>query len=81
MFRGFFEHATIALNPTTIEVVACGDWAFRRYGYELTLTPKDEGDPIIMSGQGIQMFTRRADGTWCLAKDIWNSVPPPSETS
>jgi ketosteroid isomerase-like protein len=80
MFRGFFEYATVALKPTTIEVVVGGDWAFRRYAYELSLTPKEGGDPIIMSGHGIHMFKSGHDGTWCLAKDIWNTVPPPSET-
>jgi ketosteroid isomerase-like protein len=70
MIRGFFEHGTVALKPTTTELIACGDWAFRRYAYELTLTPKDEGDPIIVRGHGIHMFKRTEDGSWCVAKDI-----------
>jgi len=81
LFRGFFEHSTLALKPTTSEVVVGGDWAFRRYRYEMTLIPKDGGDPFIMSGHGIHMFKRQEDGSWCLAKDIWNSVPLQSESS
>jgi len=79
LYRSFMEHSTVALKPTTTEVVVSGDWAFRRYGYELTLTPKDGGGPFIMIGHGIHMFKRQEDGSWCLAKDLWNSVPPPSD--
>ena len=79
LYRSFMEHSTVALKPTTTEVVVSGDWAFRRYGYELTLTPKTGGDPLIVSGHGIHMFKRLEDGSWCLAKDLWNSVPPPSD--
>jgi ketosteroid isomerase-like protein len=79
LFRGFFEGFTVELEPTSTEVLAGGDWAFRRYAYRLTLTPDEGGEPIIESGHGVHIFHRQADGPWCLAKDIWNSVPQPSE--
>lgn len=81
LFRGFFEEFIVRLEPSTIEIVVSGDWAFRRYAYELTLTPKAGGDAIIERGHGIHMFRRQDDGSWCLAKDIWTRLPPaPDET-
>jgi ketosteroid isomerase-like protein len=81
MFLGFFDSFTVSIQPTTTEVVACGEWAFRRYAYEMTLAPKEGGEPLTERGFGVQMFRRQGDGAWCLAKDIWNSVTPEPEPS
>jgi ketosteroid isomerase-like protein len=79
LFRGFFDGFSVVLEPTTSEVFGGGDWAIRRYGYTLTLTPQAGGEAIIETGHGIHIFHRRSDGSWCLAKDIWNSVAELSE--
>ena len=81
MFLGILEGFTVSLQPTTTEVVACGDWAVRRYAYEMTLAPKQGGEPITERGFAIHLFKRQPDGSWCIAKDIWNSVPPEPEVS
>ena len=72
LLRSFFEQHTLGLSSSTLELVVTGDWAFRRYAYELTLNPKAGGDPITLKGQGIHMFRRQNDGSWKFAKDIWN---------
>ena len=78
LYRGFFEPYNFAFNSNTTELVVSGDWALRRYSYNITLTPKAGGDPISMQGHGIHIFHREADGSWCVAKDMWNSVPAES---
>lgn len=72
LLRGFFEQFTLGLIGTTLELVVSGDWAFRRYVYQLTLTPKAGGDANTLKGQGVHMFRRQHDGSWKFAKDIWN---------
>ena len=73
--RGFFERFIPRLNSTTIELVVSGDWAFRRYAYELTLTPEAGGEAVAEKGHGIHLLQRQGDGSWKFAKDIWTSVP------
>jgi uncharacterized protein (TIGR02246 family) len=72
LLRGFFEQFTIGLRSSTADVVVSGDWAFRRYAYELTLTPKAGGAPDVHKGQGMHILQRQVDGSWKFAKDIWN---------
>ena len=72
LLRGFFDSFTLRLKSPTLELILSGDWAFRRYAYQLTLTSKDGGDSVTHEGQGIHMFRRQSDGSWKFAKDIWN---------
>jgi ketosteroid isomerase-like protein len=74
-YGDLFDNFTTFLKPTDIEVVVSGDWAFRRYAYELSLTPKAGGETLIMRGHGIHMFKRQADGSWRVTKDIYNTLP------
>jgi ketosteroid isomerase-like protein len=75
-FQSLFDQFTIQPKPfTDEEIVVSGDWAFQRYTYELTLTPKAGGASVTERGHGIHIFRRSADGSWSLVKDIFNSVP------
>ena len=75
--RGFVGQFEADLKPfTNEEVIVCGDWAFQRYSYDLTVTPRTGGDPVIEHGDGIHMFRRDATGSWRLAKDIFTSLSP-----
>jgi len=80
--RGFVSQFTADLKPfTNEEVIVCGAWAFQRYSYELTLTPKMGGEPITERGDGIHMFRRDESGSWRLSKDIFTSLASaPAET-
>ncbi|KPK62596.1 MAG: hypothetical protein AMS21_07390 [Gemmatimonas sp. SG8_38_2] len=79
--RGYFEQFTVAVESSTIELAVGGDWALRRYSYEITLTPKTGGETIVDTGHGIHVFKRQTDGSWKLAKDIWTTVPKPTEAT
>lgn len=74
LYRSFFEPFNFAFESATTELVVSEPWAFRRYAYDITLTPKAGGDVIRERGYGMHVFRQQSDGTWCVAKDIWNSV-------
>jgi ketosteroid isomerase-like protein len=60
-------------NPVDDEVVVAGKWAFRRATADWTLTPVGGGEPIHSSGKFIIIYERQPDGSWRVARDIWNS--------
>jgi len=56
------------------EVELTGDnWAFERGGYTIALTPAAGGAPIRDSGKYVTIYERQTDGSWLMARDIWNS--------
>jgi ketosteroid isomerase-like protein len=71
--RGFTDEGKANLSPFKDEAfIVSGDLALQRYTYELTIAPKDGGDPVEMSGHGFHVFQRQRDGSWKLSKDIWS---------
>jgi uncharacterized protein (TIGR02246 family) len=62
-----------AYTPIDDEVVLAGEWAFRRATANWTLTPIAGGEPIHDSGKFIIIYERQPDGSWRVARDIWNS--------
>jgi ketosteroid isomerase-like protein len=63
------------LKPFTNEqIIVCEDYAIQRYTYDLTLTPKDGGAPIVQRGDGIHIFQRDSAERWQLTKDIFTTV-------
>ena len=71
LLESFFEF-DLNLNASTLELILTGDWAIRRYEYELTLTPKAGGESTGMRGQGIHLLRKEQDGSWRFAKDMWS---------
>jgi uncharacterized protein (TIGR02246 family) len=62
--------------PVNDELVIAGDWAFRRATFSWTVTPTAGGDSIQDSGKFIILYKRQSDGSWRVARDIWNSNTP-----
>jgi uncharacterized protein (TIGR02246 family) len=67
--------AEFALSAEEVQQ-AGAEWAFERGTYTITLTPRSGGDPIRDVGKYITIYQRQADGTWLMARDIWNSNNP-----
>ena len=63
--------------PTDQEVIVAGDWAFRRATFEWSVVPVAGDRPIEQSGKFIIIYKRQADGSWRVARDIWNSNTQP----
>lgn len=71
-FSSVFAARRLAFTftDTTVEVV--GDVAIERLSYTVVTTGSN-GETSEDAGKGIHIYTRRADGMWQLAQDIWNS--------
>ena len=61
-------------NFTRDEVELIGDWAYERWSGIAILTPRSDGDQVHYDSKGIWIWKRQADGTWKLARSIWNSM-------
>jgi uncharacterized protein (TIGR02246 family) len=64
-----------------VEVEVSGDLAVVWTNYLVTLTPKDDGEPIESRGKWIKVLKRQSDGSWKFSRNIWNSDSPPPERS
>jgi len=61
---------------TTTELVTHSDWALRRGGMFWKLAPKDGGDPVVLDTKFLQLWQRQPDGSWRIARGLWNSNAP-----
>ena len=79
--RGWFgkvlESFTIeAFNTTQEEVVVAGGWAFRRGTFDWTLEARDSGEQLRPRSKFLQIWERQDDGSWRVARGIWNNNDP-----
>jgi len=74
------SESKLDMSFTSEEILMVGDWAFERWTSSLTLTPTAGGSPTRDSNKGIWVWKRQADGTWRLARSIWNSDIPIPDT-
>ena len=73
--EGFFAAYKTDLEYTGSDVSVAGDVAFEAYAFRWTLTPVDGSEPIKQTGKGVYVLRRQADGSWKVARDIWNYNP------
>ena len=58
------------------EVQVAGDWAYIRAHWTWILTPKGGGEEVKDTGNSIWILSRQTDGSWKIARAIWNSEMP-----
>jgi ketosteroid isomerase-like protein len=63
------------LTFRTTEVVAVEDLAYHAFTYTWRITPRAGGESNVSSGKGLHILRRQADGSWKIAREIWNDVP------
>jgi ketosteroid isomerase-like protein len=63
---------------TESEVTIGGDLAAERLAFTMTLEPAAGGAPMILTGKGVHLYRRQADGDWKLSLDIWNADNSPA---
>jgi ketosteroid isomerase-like protein len=82
--RGFLGAYTVDVKYKTEEVVISGDWAFERGTAVETMTPKSGGAAETSNVKYLWLYHRN-NGTWELARLMWNSsdpaVPAPAQPS
>ena len=63
-------------RPADEELIVAGDWAIRRATFTWTL--RLDADPTVIqdAGKFIIVYRREDDGSWRVARDIWNSNTP-----
>ena len=54
------------------EVSVEGDLAYHVYLYRWRVTPRSGGEGIISQGKGMHILRRQPDGSWKIAREIWN---------
>jgi ketosteroid isomerase-like protein len=59
-------------HATDHEVVVADGWAFRRSTMTWVLRPKAGGAAMTQTGKFIILYRREPDGTWRIARDIFN---------
>ena len=74
--KAVLDKFTLNIGITNAEVGVAGDWAFARGTYTATLTPKEGGRAIPLSGKYMTILKRQTDGSWKIHRDIFNSNVP-----
>jgi ketosteroid isomerase-like protein len=60
-------------DKTSQEFTMAGEWAFERYSYRSTDTPRAGGAAAQDAGKGLVIYHRDPDGKWRVARDAWSS--------
>jgi uncharacterized protein (TIGR02246 family) len=79
-FSRVFASRRLTFTFTDASVGIFGDVAVERLHYTTAAAALD-GAMTDDVGKGIHICTRRADGTWQLAQDIWNSDRSPNSSA
>lgn len=74
--QGFLDLFACRFSLSVDEVRTTADWAFERGRYTMHASPKNGGEPLDDSGKYITIYERQSDGSWKIARDIWNSDLP-----
>lgn len=69
----FKQVKTTAVSVSNRDVVIAGDWAIEHGDYDWTVGPLAGGSDQREQGRFVAIHRRQADGSWKLARDIWNS--------
>lgn len=73
---GYLQAFTTHWDKTSQEFVVNGDWAFERYTYKSTDTPKAGGAAVQDTGWGLVIYHHDADGKWRVARDAFGTDTP-----
>ncbi len=68
------EESPFEIETSSHEIVVAGDWAFDRGAYALHLAPRDPAAAAPEYGNYLRLW-RKQDGSWKIARDIWNRLP------
>ena len=68
-------------SEETVDVAAAGGMAVYRAVYRFTFTNPATGQPATETGNWVAVFTRQADGTMKLSKDMVLDLPPASASA
>jgi ketosteroid isomerase-like protein len=59
------------------KTLVSGDLAYHEYTCAWTTTPRAGGPSALMYFKGLHVLERAPAGSWKIARNIWNTSPPP----
>jgi uncharacterized protein (TIGR02246 family) len=74
--EAFLGPLSVEFGLDVAEVRVAGEWAFERGTYRIRVTPKAGGPGFPDAGKYITIYQKQANGSWLIARDIWNSDHP-----
>jgi len=73
--------ASVSWKATRVEIAKSGDMAYVAGTYELTMNDAS-GKPMNDRGKYLEVWEKKADGTWKCGADAWNTdLPASNETN
>lgn len=72
----YFEKFHLREESDAREVEVAGDWGYIRAHWIWTLAPKDGGTVVRDTGNSIWIVRRQSDGSWKIARGIFNYDNP-----
>ena len=79
-WQQMFDAGSLHVSFFPEELQVTGDWAFDRFTWTIDITPTGGGETVREEGKSLWIWQRQSDGTWKLAREIWNSDNPPAGT-
>jgi len=79
VYRGLFgQFSVVGTWPIrgTEEIVVADGWAFHMSEYALQIIPRTGEKTIEERGKMIAIFRKQPDGSWKIAREIWNRNSP-----
>jgi ketosteroid isomerase-like protein len=74
--EGYLKAYKTQWDKPVQEFLVTGEWAFERYSYKSSDTPRDGGPAIDDTGWGFVVYHHDADGKWRVARDAWGPDHP-----
>ncbi len=74
----FARWSVVEASSTLDEIIVVGDWAYARGRYSDRSLPADGTDAVVDAGKFSSMWRRQPDGSWKIARDMWNAAAPPA---
>jgi len=75
--QSIFDELTAEVTTAFDEVVVVGDWAFARGTFTGTWAPVAGGEPRQKSAKNLWILQRHPDGSWKIARFMFNDASPP----
>ena len=69
------DYTVVELSMPSEEIVVIDDWAYERH-FEILEIYEVGGEPMRYYLKGVRIFRRGEDGSWKIARYIWNGDVP-----
>ncbi|MEE9912759.1 MAG: SgcJ/EcaC family oxidoreductase [Deltaproteobacteria bacterium] len=76
-YTAFFEKTRSAFELQPGKIQVCGQWAFLNGPWQRTDAARGGGKSMQHGGYYLMVFKKQSDGSWKIARDIWNDVKKP----